>query len=225
MVQEGSARVLASAPRGGSKTVADVKTRTEALVRAIRAGDPHAETVLVRLLETPLLSVARRMVRDPRTAEDVFIQAMTRSLRHVHDVDDPATFFIYARRAVCNVALDVMRSKHERDSKRALRDTMAMDAGSSGAVAPVVERLAHDSPSAEDQLIADERKGVVRREVDRLGEPGRTLVRLYYERGLNLDQIAEATGMSRRSAIRKVGAARVLLAVRLRELEGALDGD
>ena len=205
--------------------MADLRTRTEALVRAVRTGDVHAEADLVRLLESPLLSVARRMVGDPRTAEDVFIQAMTRALAHIHDVEDPGAFFVYARRAVCRAALDATRSRNERDSKRALQDTARMDAGVSGEFTTPVERLAGDTPPAEALLLAEERRQAVRREVDRLGEPGRTLVQLYYERGLNLDLIAEATGMSRRSAIRKVGAARVLLAARLRGLQGALDAD
>lgn len=198
-----------------SRPFNDVSVRTEALVRAIRAGDRQAEAELVRLLEGPLLSLARRMVGDPRTAEDVFIQAIARSLRKVGEIDDPGAFFAYSRRAVCSVALDVMASRGERDSRRALRDTSDLHASCPGVASPLVERLAGTEPNAEAALIADERSSTVRREVDRLAEPGRTLVRLYYGCGLSLEQAADATDMSRRSAIRKVGAARALLAARL----------
>ena len=182
---------------------------------------PMIESRTTESVTTP--ASASSVVGDPRTAEDVFIQAMTRALAHIHDIEEPAAFFTYAWCAVRSVALDSIRSRNERDSWRALRDTRDLEAAARGVTGSLVDRLVAHTPDPEAELIATERRRMVRREVDRLSEPGRTLVRLYFEAGCTLDQIAEATHMSRRSAIRKVGAARVLLAARLRGLELALD--
>lgn len=190
----------------------------ESVFEAARAGDPRAQRALIAELEGPLLAIARRIVGDPATAEDVFIQAVTKLLRKLGDLEEPAALKAYARRIVCTVALDVLQSKGERDSRRAMRDTQAMGSAVSGSHG-VVHRLSADEPDVEGRLIRTEGEARVRAELARIGEPSQTYLRLHYEEGLTFDQIAEVTGVSRRTVFRRVGEARVTLAARLKGLE------
>ncbi len=214
--------VLALAANGRPQSLAEQRGRISELVVAIQSGDVLAEAALVRSLEGPLLATAIRMVRDVATAEDIFIQAMTRLLNRIHDVREPEAFAAYARRTLCTVALDVLRSRSVRDSRRALRDTAAMESAGPEGGGAVVDRLGADEPDAEAALIESERRQEVRDAVEGLSEPGRTMIRMFFERGMTYAQIAEATGTPRRTAMRRVGAARLLLAARLRGLDEEL---
>lgn len=188
----------------------------EAVFVAARDGDPGSQRELVGLLQGPLLAAARRLVGDVATAEDVFIQAMTRLFAGMHAVEEPAAIRSYARRIVCSIGLDVLRSRSERDSRRALKDTRALGGQDP---ARVVGELDGGDTGADIRIIREEVREEVRDEVERIGEPGRTLLRMHYEQGLTFDQISEVSGLSRRTVLRRVGEARVVLAARLRGLE------
>jgi len=188
----------------------------EAIFLAARSGDRPAQRELVQRLEGPLLAAARRMVGDIATAEHVFIQAMTRLFERLDAAEEPAAVVAYARGIVCSISLDVLRSRSERDARKALRDTRAV-----GGAEPslVIGQLDAGDTDVDIRIIREEVRTEVRTELERLTEPGRTLLRMHYEQGLTYDQLAEVSGLSRRTVLRRVGEARLLLAARLRGLE------
>ncbi len=194
------------------------------LVEAIRGGEHTAINELVRALEGPLLRLATRITRDPVLAEDAFIDAVVKLCRQIPELESAKAFPTYARRTICTVSLDLVRTRNERDSRQALKDTARLDAGAPAGAPPLTERIEDDHNSPELLLLRAERKAAVQVELGRLGEPGQTILRLMYEQGHTYDQISGLLDIPRRTILRRAGAARLLLAARLRGLEGEIDG-
>ena len=163
------------------------------------------------------MGLANRILCDPIAAEDVFIESMTRLLPLVAGFGEPDRFGAYARRAVRNQAVDCLRSRSYRDARRALRDTDRLVHGESE-VHPV-DRIPAAIQSPETQLLKEERRKMVHEAVEGLQEPRRTVVRLFYEADKTYTEIAEELGISDSSVKRHLGAARVVLAARLRKIE------
>ncbi len=186
-------------------------------------GDDHiaergALEALVRFLEQRLLSIARTIIRDPIDAEDVFVDAMSRLLPRVAEFDAPEAFGRYARRAVRNAAVDLVRARHHRDARRALRDTDRRF----GADERPLERIASDRTDPEISTIRSEQRRVVQAALSGLKEPRQTIVRLHYEQGLTRAEIGERLGLSDTTVKRHLVAARAVLAARLAgQREGA----
>ena len=194
------------------------------LVEAIRGGERSALNELVRALEGPLLRLATRITGDPILAEDAFIDAVVKLCRQIPELDSAKAFPTYARRTICTVALDLVRTRNERDGRKALRDTARLNAGAPVGAPPLTERIGGAGNDAEGLILQAERKATVQAELGRLGEPSQTILRLFYEQGCTYDQISAALDMPRRTVLRRAGAARLLLAARLRGLEGEIDG-
>lgn len=194
------------------------------LVEAVRGGEHAALNELVRALEGPLLRLATRITGDPVLAEDAFIDAVVKLCRQIPELESAKAFPTYARRTICTVALDLVRARQERDGRKALRDTARLDASAPAGAPPLTERIEGGGQDPEQQILHAERKTRVQAELSRLGEPGQTILRLLYEQGRTYDQISSALDMPRRTVLRRAGAARLLLAARLRGLEGELDG-
>jgi len=200
--------------------MADGANRIESLVLAFQGGDVGALEQIVEGLRAPLLRIANWIVRDPVAAEDVFIEAMSRLLSLLPDFDKPANFNAYARRTVRNAAVDTIRRRSDRDSLRSLRDTDRMARARSGEPGTFVEGVPGTRPSPEAAAIMSERRDKVRGAVAGLGEPRRTIVELFYQHERSYDEIAEELDTSSATVKRHLAAARVLLAARLRSLEG-----
>lgn len=192
----------------------------ESLVLAFQKGDESAMDRLVECLRGPLLRIATWIVRDPIAAEDVFIESMARLLTLISDFDTPAKFDAYARRTVRNAAVDTIRRRSSRDSLRSLRDTDRAARARRKEPGTFVEGMPGSRPSPEQSLIRNERRDQVRAAVLSLNEPRKTIVQLFYEEERSYEEIAEQLEVSPATVKRHLAAARQLLAVRLRGLEG-----
>jgi RNA polymerase sigma factor (sigma-70 family) len=198
----------------------DVQRSIAECVVAIQKGDQSAVPELVRRLQGPMLRQATSILKDPVTAEDVTLVALEKVLRHIPNIDDPQYFPRYARRAVRHAAIDLMRARHHRDSRRALQDTHAAEAATPDIATPLTERIAdpRSDPEAAAQHHEDAR--ALWRHVDGLGDPRATIVRRFYEDGRTYDEIAAEIGVSPATIKRHLGAARLQLAQRI---QGARD--
>ena len=192
----------------------------ESLVIAFQQGDAKALDHLVQRLRAPLLRLATWVLRDPIAAEDVFVDAMVRLLAVVSGFEEPQKFDAYARRTVRNAAVDTIRRRSDRDSLRSLRDTDRLARAQHKSPGGFVEGVAGSRPGPEQELLNGERRARVRAAMDSLREPGRTVVRLFYEEDRSYDQIAEQLDVSTATVKRQLAAARHVLAARLRGLEG-----
>ncbi len=114
--------------------------------------------------------------------------------------------------------MDRVRSRSFRDSRRALRDTDSLDRQRPEDSTHPAELLPDSGGGAEQDLVACERRRSVREAVDSLGEPRRTVVSMFYSQDRSYSEIAEALGVSPTTVKRHLGAARLVLASRLRAL-------
>jgi len=195
-------------------------TSVESLVLAFQQGDESALNRIVEHLRAPLLRIANWIVRDPIAAEDVFIEAMTRLLTLLPDFDTPANFNAYARRSVRNAAVDTIRRRADRDSLRSLRDTDRMARARSKEPGSFVEGMPGTRPNPEQSAIMVQRRDKVLEAVAGLKEPRKTIVELFYQQERSYEEIAEQLETSPATVKRHLAAARQLLALRLRSLEG-----
>jgi len=195
-------------------------TSVESLVLAFQQGEAGALDRIVERMRGPLLRLATWIVRDPVAAEDVFIEAMTRLLTRLPDFDVPANFNSYARRTVRNAAVDTIRRRSDRDSLRSLSDTDRMARARSKEPGSFVEGVPGSRPNPEQAAIMSERRDTVREAVQALKEPRKTIVELFYQQDRSYQEIADQLDTSPASVKRHLAAARQLLALRLRNLEG-----
>jgi len=198
----------------------DSASNVETLVLAFQQGDDSALNRIVEHMRGPLLRIATWIVRDPIAAEDVFIDAMTRLLTLLPDFEQPANFNAYARRSVRNAAVDTIRRRADRDSLRSLRDTDRMARARSKEPGNFVEGMPGSRPDPEQAAIMAERRDKVLEAVSSLKEPRKTIVELFYQQERSYEEIAEQLETSPATVKRHLAAARQLLALRLRSLEG-----
>ncbi len=178
-----------------------------ALVLRFQAGDVGALDVLVRAVMPSMLRAATAILRDPAEAEDATLVALERVLPRLRDFEPPEGFVRYLRRAVRHAAVDALRIR-----SRGPRPLGLGEPGSPG------ERR-DEAPDPEAATASTERRAQIWRQVEALPEPDRTLVQLHYRDGLPLDQAAERVGVSRSTAKRRLRAARLVLAQRLKAWE------
>ncbi len=192
----------------------------ESLVLAFQQGDESAMDRLVERMRGPLLRIATWVVRDPVTAEDIFIDSMAKLLTLLSDFDTPSKFDAYAKRTVRNAAVDTIRRRSDRDSIRSLRDTDRIARARRKEPGTFVEGMPGNRPNPEQSLIMNERRDNVRAAVSGLREPRKTIVELFYDEECTYDEIAEKLGLSPATVKRHLAAARQVLAGRLRGMEG-----
>ena len=186
-----------------------------------RRGElPHARDLgrFVRDVQGPLLHLAHRILSDPVEAEDVVIEVLPRLIPRIGEFESSGHFVGYARASVRNQAVDRVRSRSFRDSRRALRDTDSLDRQRPEDSTHPAELLPDSDGGAEENLVASERRRCVREAVDSLGEPRRTVVSMFYTQDRSYSEIAEALDVSPTTVKRHLGAARLVLASRLRAL-------
>jgi RNA polymerase sigma factor (sigma-70 family) len=80
------------------------------LVLAARAGNVSAYGKLVRATQAMSMAVALNVLREPAGAEDAVQEAYLRAYRSLQDLEDPAAFPGWLRRAVITVALNLRRA-------------------------------------------------------------------------------------------------------------------
>ncbi len=202
-----------SASAGEGSTVR--ANSVEDLVIACQNGEAGAFDRLVRHTEQPLLRLATAILRDPVAAEDAFVEAMSRVLPRIGELDSPAAFTTYARRAVRNAAVDLRRSRSRRDARTALTHSDQLRRSRPSDFSSVVERVPDRGPGPERAILLAEQHERLNEAVAELKEPGRSVLRAYYREGLTYAEIAANLDMSVTTVKRQLGAARAALAARL----------
>lgn len=181
------------------------------------AGDRAATNALIEDLEPMMLRAARAVLRDWPAAEDVYIESMVAVLERLPEID-PMTILRYAKLTARRRAVDMLRSRQFRDSRKALWDTARFGSERPGPVAQQVE-LSVPSPDPDPESQTAEREGdaLIRRIIDDMKPAMRDVVRMYYDDGLSYDGICERLDRSRTWVARQLGLARLVVAKALKE--------
>lgn len=169
----------------------DRSARTDqALVRAIRGGEPGAWEALLSRYQGRLFAVCVRMVGDRDRAADLTQDAMVKVIQGLGTYDGRSKLSTWMIRVTMNVCLSHLRSeKHRRHaSLDAMRSENERASGSSSSVDRALEGR---EPSAAAGVEHEDRRRQVVRALMRLEPEQRALLVLRDVQGLDYEQIAE----------------------------------
>lgn len=156
------------------------------LISQVRAGSPEACHELVRRFERPLLSLIRRMVKDPALAEDLAQEAFVKAFRHLDKYDSGRKLSSWLFKIAHNTTIDYLRKKRLK--------TVALEATSSDGE-EVWEVLAAPAEQGPDR-VAEQAEITAGLEValGRMKPQYREVLLLRFQHGMAYHEIAEITG-------------------------------
>ena len=183
------------------------------LVKAMN-GDAASFESIVQRYENAAFALAFRMCHDRHLAADVTQEIFLQLYRKLgrYDLDRPFTPWFF--RLATNMAINVLKLRQNRRSK------VASELGDPDGQDPLGQ-IPSSLPAAADQVMADERRGRLRKLIASLPEKYSAIVALRYLRELTVEEIGEALSMPVGTVKVRLYRARDLLRRRL-EQEGLL---
>jgi len=184
-------------------------TVSEQELVALKRQDPAACERLVREQTPRMLCVARRILRDPEAARDTVQEAWSAAFAHIGSFDGRARVSTWLHRIVVNAALMRLRS-------RAARPEVALESlpgfePDGGHRAAVPEW----GCPPDERIDREQRRRLVREEIDRLPESYRTVLLLRDIEELDTEDTARILGLSRGAVKVRLHRARQALRGRL----------
>ncbi len=176
-------------------------------VRQVQAGDREAFEPLVEKYKRKVFRLAYQVLRDQEEALDVGQEAFVKAFRALPAFKGNSAFYTWLFRITMNVALDRKRQ----------RATRARSLGAEDVPPEEWERTAVSTdPDPEDVATGTERRERIRKGLDSLSEPHRTIIILSDIEGLQYREIAEVLGIPMGTVMSRLHHARK----RLREALG-----
>lgn len=164
----------------------DRLTDAEVMLR-VKAGDDSAFDHLVEKFRRPLVGYLYRMARNQAVAEELAQEVFLRVYRARKTYNAEAKFTTWMYRIATNLAVNYARDTRGR------RGEVSLDEPSEGGAA---FELAGTDPSAEQNLLAEERRRAIRERVEALPERQQLAVVMHKYQGLDYRQIAQVLRLS-----------------------------
>lgn len=137
------------------------------LLERFAAGEPAAFAVLLKRYQVPIYNFIARSVRDPEAASDLLQEVFTRVIQHSADFNRSSKFSTWLYAIARNICIDHMRRMSHR--RHASLDSSGPNgSGNEGAVAPWVERVAHDQPGVDSSAAAGRLRGRIAQAIENL---------------------------------------------------------
>src|SRR6266478_5235020 len=156
----------------------------------VKAGDQAAFNYLVQKYRRPLVNFMYRMARNAAVAEDLAQEVFLRVYRSRESYEASAKFTTWLYRIATNLAVNHARdTRHERPENQVSLDEPDEE---SGRILDVPDR----TPSAEENLLQQERLTAVRRRVRALPERQRMAVVMHKYQQMDYRQIADVLKLS-----------------------------
>src|SRR5512138_1149521 len=160
------------------------------LVAAARDGDELAFQEVVRRYRTPITNFVYRMLNDYEMAIDLAQETFVRVFTSIGRYEANYSFSTYIYRIASNLAISEIRKR----KRRKVVSLFGIFTGEDGE--PVEHDPADDRQLAEDALLEDERKRVVRRAIASLPEKYRTALVLRDIEDHSYEEIAAILDLS-----------------------------
>jgi RNA polymerase sigma-70 factor (ECF subfamily) len=161
-----------------------------AVMLRLAAGDESAFNFLVEKHHRPVIHFLYRMVRNQAVAEELAQEVFLRVYRARDSYRAEAKFSTWLYRIATNLAVNHARdTKHERTAQTVYLDAPDEETGTTPDVAD-------DEPSAEQQLMTNERMTAIRKHVMALPERQRMAVLMHKYQGMDYRQIGEVLKLS-----------------------------
>ena len=185
----------------------------DTLVARLRAGEEGAFEELVRSHGGRMLSVARRLLRDPDDAQDAVQDAFLSAFRSLDKFEGSARLSTWLHRIVVNAALMKLRTRR-RKPETSIEDLLPRFLEDGHPAQPAVEwKLPADQALERTQLL-----DLVRRRIDELPETYRIVLLLRDVEDLDTAETAEVLGIAPNAVKTRLHRAR-------QALRTLLDGD
>jgi len=162
----------------------------ELLNRCRESGDSAAFESLVHRYEGELFNYLRRYLGNAEMAEDVFQATFLQVHLKREQFEEGRRFRPWLYTIATNQAIDAQRR-----NKRHRMISLDNRTGGEDDVGSLVEMLAGDGRSADEQMQADEARDWVRGAVDELPESLRAALVLVYHQGMKYREAADVLGI------------------------------
>ena len=179
------------------RTVRDESVKAEldpnsdaAIMLRVAAGDESGFNYLVGKYHRPMIHFLYRMVHNQAVAEELAQEVFLRVYRARDSYRAEARFTTWLYRIATNLAVNHARdTRHERAAQTIYLDAPDEETGTT-------PDLADDDPSAEQQMLRDERMAAIRSHVMALPERQRMAVLMHKYQGMDYRQIGEVLKLS-----------------------------
>lgn len=172
-----------SVPGHGTLTDAEIMLR-------VRDGDDSCFDYLIEKYRKPILHFMFRMVHNQAIAEELAQEVFLRVYRSRQTYRAEARFTTWLYRIATNLGVNHARdTKHERAAQNVYLDEPDSETGTT-------PDLADQTPTAEDDLLRQERLKAIRDHVMALPERQRTAVLMHKYQGMDYKQIGEVLKLS-----------------------------
>jgi len=188
------------------------ETDQELMLR-LKAGEQEALDVLVARYRDPVAHLLFRMVHEAAQAEELAQEVLLRVYRARASYKPAARFTTWLFRIATNVGLNALRDGRMRRARETSMEA-ALETGTELAA------MADPAATAEQALLARERRDQVRRAVEELPEKQRLAVLLHKYQELDYAEIAEILDCSESALKSLLFRAYETLRVRLKPLLG-----
>ncbi|MGA2205282.1 MAG: sigma-70 family RNA polymerase sigma factor [Terracidiphilus sp.] len=173
----------------GQRAELDPKSDAAIMLR-VAEGDEAGFNYLAEKYHRPMIHFLYRMVGNQAIAEELAQEVFLRVYRARSSYRAEARFTTWLYRIATNLAVNYARdTRNERRAQTVYLDAPDAETGT----APDV---ADDEPTAEQQLLREERMAAIRRHVMALPERQRMAVLMHKYQGMDYQQIGEALKLS-----------------------------
>jgi RNA polymerase sigma-70 factor (ECF subfamily) len=178
------------APQHDGGRLADGLSDEDLLHRFRVNGDPSAFEALVHRYEVELFNYLRRYLGSAEMAEDVFQATFLQVHLRCDQFEEGRRFRPWLYTVATNQAIDAQRR-----NKRHRMVSLDNPASGNDDVGTLVQMLAGDGRTADEQLQDEEAREWVRSAVDQLPEPLKAALVLVYHQGMKYREAAEVLGI------------------------------
>jgi len=176
-------------PRAGLRDELDPKSDAAIMLR-VAEGDEDGFNYLAAKYHRPMIHFLYRMVGNQAVAEELAQEVFLRVYRARSSYRAEARFSTWLYRIATNLAVNHARdTRHERSAQTVYLDQPDEETGTTPDVAD-------DEPTAEQQLLRDERMAAIRLHVMALPERQRTAVLMHKYQGMDYRQIGDVLKLS-----------------------------
>ncbi len=184
-----SAALRPGEPTAGLREQLDPKSDAAIMLR-VAEGDEAGFNYLATKYHRPMIHFLYRMVGNQAVAEELAQEVFLRVYRARSSYRAEARFTTWLYRIATNLAVNHARdTRHERSAQTVYLDQPDEESGTTPDVAD-------DEPTAEQQLLRDERMTAIRRHVMALPERQRTAVLMHKYQGMDYRQIGDVLKLS-----------------------------
>jgi RNA polymerase sigma-70 factor (ECF subfamily) len=160
------------------------------LMLRVRDGDDACYSYLIEKYRKPIIHFMFRMVRNQAIAEELAQEVFLRVYRSRQTYRAEARFSTWLYRIATNLGVNHARdTKHERSAQTIYLDAPDPETGTTPDVADM-------TPSAEQDMVQEERMHAIRQHVMALPERQRTAVLMHKYQGMDYKEIGDVLKLS-----------------------------